>query len=402
MEHGLDRRVLLRGMGAAGTLALARPFRPLPGLGADEDDRVLVLVQLGGGNDGLSTVVPHGDDAYGATRKSIRIDAADVLPIDEYRGLNPRLERLHARFQEGGLAIVEGVGYPEPNRSHFRSYEVWHTADARGRASGEGWIGRLCERAFGSDVQPNRVVHVGGKVPYSVYSTRHPASAFTTPAGYRWVKKDEELADLDPGEERPDAPADDDALAFLRGKMREARASSADLRSAAVRYETPVEYPRGRFADDLHAAAALVNGGVGVRVVSVELTGFDTHNDQRRRHELLMETLDGGLAAFLDDLERTEVGRRALVLVFSEFGRRVAENGSRGTDHGCAGPMFVAGAHVKGGLFGEHPSLTELDAGDLVYTTDFRSVYAAAIEGCFDVAARDVLGASYPALPLLA
>ena len=390
----LDRRRLLSGIGALGGATLfSRSAFALP---RGDDDRVLILVQLSGGNDGLSTVVPHGDDVYHAARRSTRVTSDDVLRIDDYRGLNPELIRLHARYKDGGLAIIEGVGYEQPNRSHFKSLEVWHTADRRGRNAGDGWIGGLCEAEFGRDAAPNRVVHIGPKVPYSVHSSSHPAAAFTTPAGYRWVKNEENLAELD-----RDGGPKNESLAFLRRKMRDARASSAALRAAVVRYRTRVEYPNDAFGDDLRATAALVSSDLGTRVISVELSGFDTHNAQRSRHQTLMRTLDAGLSALLDDLDGSEVGRRAIVVVFSEFGRRVAENNSGGTDHGCAGPMFVAGARVEGGLHGEHPSLTELDDGDLVYTTDFRSVYAEAIRACFETAPDAILGGSYPRLGLL-
>ena len=417
MKHETDRRMLLRaGLGLAGlsTLGEAAAHAALPsraptrhgedarersglrsGLETIQDGPALVLVQLSGGNDGLATVVPHGDDAYHRVRKATRRTGEDVLELDAYRGLNSRLVRLFERYQEGGLAIVEGVGYPHPNRSHFKSYEIWHTADARGRNAGDGWIGKLCEAAFGEAASPNRVVHVGEKPPYSLHSRRHPAATFTTPAGYRWVKSEQRIAELDrPADEAPTSPS----LALLRERMREARSSAAVLRAAAVRYRTPVEYPEDEFASTLRTAAALLNGGAGTRVLSVKLDGFDTHNDERNRHDRLMGTLDAGLAAFLDDLQRTEVGRQAVVLVFSEFGRRVTENASGGTDHGTAGPMFVAGGRVRGGLYGRHPSLTELDGEDLVFTTDFRSVYAEAIRACFAVDPRAVLGAEYPVL----
>ena len=182
--------------------------------------------------------------------------------------------------------------------------------------------------------------------------------------------------------------------------MREARDSSASIRAAVSRYRTPVEYPAEPFGDALRSIAALIEGRIGARVLSTELGGFDTHNDQASRHERLMGVLDEGLGAFLEDLQRTPAGRRAVVLVFSEFGRRVQENGSRGTDHGTAGPMLVAGPDLRGGLHGEHPSLEELDDGDLVHTTDFRSVYSAAIRRVFELDPRTVLGDSYPELAL--
>ena len=392
-----DRReVLLSGLGLTvgfGSRVWLGPPR--------EDPRTLVLVQLSGGNDGLSTVVPFRNDDYHRARPTLGRTADEVLVIgagEDERGLHPGLERLRARFDAGGLAIVEGAGYPEPNRSHFTSLEIWHTADLRGRASGEGWVGRLCSAAYGESVDPNRVVHVGKTPPYSLFSTRHPAASFSAPYGYRWVKNGGDLEEL----ERPQPGADaGDSLAFLRAKMTAARESSAIVRAAAARYRTPVEYPRDAFADELRTVAALIDGGIGARVLSVELTGFDTHNEQATRHDALMRRLDSSLGAFLEDLERGEAGRSAVIVAFSEFGRRVSENGSGGTDHGCAGPMFVAGSKVRGGIYGRYPSLAELDEGDLAFTTDFRSVYASVIDAQFDVGHAAVLGREYPKLELV-
>jgi uncharacterized protein (DUF1501 family) len=395
----LDRRSFLAsGLATLGWVSFGgvRLGAALPAAG----ERTLVLVQLSGGNDGLSTVVPWADDAYHRARPSIRVDTEQVLRLDDYRGLHPNLTGLRGLFDAGRLAIVEGVGYPQPNRSHFKSLEIWHTGDLRGRASGEGWIGKLSEAVFGDDVDPNRVVHVGATPPYALNSSKHPAVSFSTPAGYRWASNEADVAGYD-----DDSGAGEEAsasLEFLRGVLGDARASSAAIRSAAAAYRPSVEYPGDPFADALRTAAAIVNSPLGSRVLSVELGGFDTHNDERRRHDTLMGRLDRGLTAFLNDLAASAAGRDATVVVFSEFGRRVAENGSRGTDHGTAGPMFVAGHAVKGGLYGRHPSLTELDGGDLVHTTDFRSVYGAVIRHAFGIDPAQVLGAEFAPLELLA
>jgi len=392
MNEELSRRSMLQGTLGLG---LAAQFHSPSVIPSAESGRPLVLIQLAGGNDGLSMIVPHGDDAYARARPRLGLLSSDVLDVDGYRGFSPSLPNLHRRFMDGGLGLVEGVGYPEPNRSHFESFEIWHAADLRGRTGADGWIGRLMQARFGKDVNANRVVHMGGKPPFSLYSKNHPAAAFSSPAGYRWVKGE-------PGPRALDEPKkkDNEALGFLRKSMHAARESSLALRAAVGRYKTPVDYPDDAFAAGLRNSAALLEADLGARVLSVELGGFDTHNNQAGRHRTLMERLDGGLAAFLMDLERFETGRRALVLVFSEFGRRVAENASGGTDHGCAAPMLVAGADVKPGLYGEHPSLSELDNGDLIFTTDFRRVYASAIESCFGVPSKIVLGEAFKPLPL--
>ncbi len=392
MQLHLDRRGFLIGVSSSLALGSSGTF----GRRRAAEGRALVLVQLSGGNDGLSTVVPYGDDAYARARGPLRIAPDAVLRLDERRGLHPALGRLAGLFERGSLAIVEGAGYPRPNRSHFESFEIWHTADTEGRASGEGWIGRLCRVAWEDAPDANRVVHIGPRPPYSLHSSQHPPVSFTAPELYGAAGRADALERLEGLGGAPEGST----LAFLRDLQRDARVSSRAVREATQRPRKRVEYPDSALGRDLACAAALIEAGIGTRIVSVELDGFDTHSEQRGRHDRLMATLDAGLGAFMDDLAGSESGREALVLVFSEFGRRVAENGSGGTDHGCAGPMLVLGSRVRGGFHGAPPSLAELDEGDLVFTTDFRRVYGKAIEHCFGVPHERVLGASYPLLEL--
>lgn len=423
---GVDRRALLTaGFGLGGFALLGGRGQARVRLwGSSEGDegggpgRVLVLVQLTGGNDGLSTIVPFGDDAYGRARTATRIPADDVLKIDDYRGLHPALKGLKRHYDAGRVAIVEGCGYPQPTRSHFKSYEVWHTASDRGRASGPGWIGRLAEAAWARDETPELVVHVGGTAPYSVFSSAHPPVIFQTPQSYRWVSPESDdlqayrraaeedairLAEARKMKSRAKTPrtGSEAAIERLRGVLADANDSSSRIRRAAVAYQPGANYPADELGESLRVVASLLDARVGSRVVSVELGGFDSHNDQRAQHDGRMRILDGALTAFLDDLKGRSVEDDVLVVVFSEFGRRVQENGSRGTDHGTAAPMLVLGSKVKGGLHGRHPSLTELDAGDLVHTTDFRSVYATAVERWFGADSTRVLGARYPLLGIV-
>lgn len=405
MRRDLDRRGFLTGLSVlgAGSLLASAPGARLSARGLLRDDAddgsppLLVLLQLSGGNDGLSTVIPHGDDAYHSARRVTRHEEG-WLPLDDYRGLHPELGGLHAAWEAGRLAIVEGVGYPQPNRSHFKSFDIWHAADPRGRAAGEGWVGRLCQALAPDEPHPNRVVHVGARPPYSLHSSRHPAASFAVPAGYRWLDNEDDVL-------APEGPAPESsgssALDRLRAVAHDARESSLAVRRAVARYRPRAEYPREPFADSLRVAAALAHGDIGARVISVELGGFDTHDGQRGRHDTLMRRLDAGLTAFDADLVGTGAGANTVVVAFSEFGRRVAENGSAGTDHGTAGPMFVLGDRVRGGLHGAPPSLTELDGGDLVHTTDFRSVYAALLEQHFEVDPAAVIAGEHEPLELL-
>jgi len=396
---GLDRRGFLS-VGAAGLLGL-RLGAPA---GSATEEPKLVLLQLTGGNDGLSTVVPYGDDLYHAARPELALGASEVLALDDYRGLHPELVRLREAWSAGRLAIVEGVGYPEASRSHFRSMDVWHTADLRGRAAGEGWIGRLAAHGLEPDPgspDPNLVVHVGGEVPYSLHSKTHPPASFVLPQSYRWAGGADEVAAYErTAGERSDPEAGSN-LEYLRAMLRDGQSSSERVRRAAARYRTPVEYPPTSLGTALRDVAALIEGDIGTRVFSVELSGFDSHNDQKNQHARQMRVLDAALSAFLDDLERSAAGRATLVLAFSEFGRRLRENGTAGTDHGLAAPLFLAGHAVQGGLHGRHPSLADLDDGDLIHTTDFRRVYATLVDRWFQLDATAVLGARFEPLDLL-
>lgn len=422
MEHenrpnSLDRRRLLAGgLGCLGGLALAsragasvKLFVPLAQDPAASEPRTLVLLQLSGGNDALSMVVPWADDAYHSARPSIRITQREVQKLDDYRGLHPELKQLRALWDEGRMGIVEGCGYPTPNRSHFKSMEIWHAASLQGRLAGDGWIGRLCEAAFAKEESPELVVHVGAAAPYSVFSRTHPAVVFQTPHSYKWVASEMEDKDLyrsagedrDAKDERPADAGGRRVLQHLRGVLTDANESSLRIRRAAAEYEPRLAYPEGDLGEVLKVAAALVSARVGTRVISVELGGFDTHNNQRPTHDAVMRKLDAGLGAFLRDIHDTAAGREVLVVCFSEFGRRVKENGSKGTDHGVAAPMLVFGTRVRGGLYGKHPSLTELVDGDLAMTTDFRSVYATVAERWFRADPEKVLGAQYPRLDFI-
>jgi len=405
-EHDarLNRRSFLTGglglVGGAGLLApSARAGMRL--LGSPGESRTLVLIQLTGGNDGLSTIVPHGDDEYHRARQQTHIDTAELHKIDDYIGFHPDLKRMHGRFNEGGLAVVQGVGYAGPNRSHFKSREIWHAADLRGRAAGDGWVGRLCDDAWAESLLPELTVHIGRNVPYALHSRSHAPVAFDSPEIYRWFGDRATQAALE--SDRLAArrkKSDGSVLGRLRRVMDDAQDSSSRIRGAIADYRTDVEYPASDLSEILRRVAALLDARLGTRVITVDFGGFDTHASQKPAHADLMRELDGALDAFMNDIARHQAGKDTVVMAFSEFGRRVQENGSAGTDHGKAGPVFLAGEPVRGGLFGEHPSLTDLDQGDLRFGVDFRQAYASVIHwlgGDPDA----VLGAHHDSMPFL-
>ena len=414
LGSNIDRRELLRlGLGGAAALTLASPASlaaNLRGSGrSSEGGPCLVLVQLAGGNDGLNTLVPYRDDAYHEARPKLALDSGEVLALNDELGLAPALEGMHRLWNEGRLGVLPGVGYPNPNRSHFKSFEIWHTADMRGRAGSTGWAGRLVSALHPAGRDPHRMVHVGSGLPYSLHSPVQPALALRAPRHYRWAGDGTPPAELsgagehDPVELCEHGTDELSNLDFVRSVMHDAAGSSAAVREAVARYRPAVEYSNDTLSQSLATCAALLDSGLPTSVLSVEHGGFDTHTGQATRHAGRLGQLDGALTAFLDDLHVRGCEHKVFVLVFSEFGRRVQENASGGTDHGTAGPVFFAGNAARIGLVGEQPSLTELDErGDLVHTTDFRSVYGTIAEGLFGIPAQAVLGEAFPKLPILA
>jgi len=366
---------------------------------AIEPDRTLLLLELSGGNDGLSTIVPMPEDDLFKARRYTGLVKQGLMPIDDYRGFNENLKELYAFFKDGRLDIVEGVGYPQPNHSHFTSFDIWHTANARGKAAGDGWIGKLLANLYPQDPRVPHGYCIGQTIPYSFVSGTHPVVCFDTPSAYQFGTDGKAIA----GVTREDMKAGtkESTLAKIRTAVQNASTTSDEVLKAVGSYKPRVAYPNSDLGRDLKMAAALLQSQIGCRVVSVTQNGYDTHENQKVRHDALMAELSQGLSAFLKDVQGTESGDRILVVAFSEFGRRVADNASLGTDHGTAGPMFVAGTPVKGGLYGKHSSLQDLEEGDLKFTTDFRRAYATVLQGWFKVQPEMVLGASYDPIPFL-
>jgi uncharacterized protein (DUF1501 family) len=371
----------------------SRVFAAEPGA-----DRILVVLQLSGGNDGLSMVVPHADPAYHRARRATRVDPGSVLQLPDGLGLHPDLKRLHGLFGDGRLAIVQGCSYPNPNRSHFTSMDIWHTASEKGRRLDTGWIGRAIDACCPRPDHPNNVVNLGQSIPYALEAKVNKPVSFEAPETYRWAGNPGDKAKF---EELNGPVTAQEQIQWLHRVAVDARASSEEVRAAAEGYASKAEYPRSRLAADLRTVAALIAGGLRTRVYYVSFGGFDTHNAQPNRYANLMRELDPAVGAFWADLKAQGLSNRVLVLAFSEFGRRLEENASQGTDHGVAGPMLLLGETVKGGLHGRHPSLTDLDEGDLKMGQDFRGVYAAVLEDWMAIDPRKVLDTSPRKLPLL-
>jgi len=380
--------------------ALAAPA--LPNLPGGVDDRVLVVINLQGGNDGLNTVVPHGMPQYYRLRPSLAVAQNDVLRIDDQVGLNPAMKPLKTMYDNGQVAIVQGAGYPTPDHSHFRSTEIWQTAVPDSYAT-TGWLGRYLDSAGLPADNLFNAVAVAPVLPEALISTQVDVPAISALRGYGLS------SDRNPSERgaftsllRNDTmPFSSPYLGTVAEIEDHAERGAAELPKLVAGYKTDATYPATPLGRSLALAAQIIGSRIGTRVLYVQHGSFDTHVSQKATQDRLLAELSDALAAFYSDLAAHGNDKRTLTMTFSEFGRRVAENGNRGTDHGEAAPMFLVGGGLKGGLYGRHPSLDVLDNGDATYTVDFRSVYATAIEKWFGRSASTVIAGSFATLPLL-
>ena len=365
------------------------------------DDRILVVVQLGGGNDGLNTLIPIGNDAYYRARPNLAVPQKDIIRLNDGIGLHPNLSGLKNLYDQGAVAIVQGVGYPNPSRSHFKSMEIWHTADPEGRVVRYGWVGRYFDSKCPVCEQPTVGVNVGPSMPLAMVAETGVGVSLETPEAFQWMptmgglgeREEQELFRLlnapAPGVNEPGT------VDFLRHTAMNAFVSTAQVRGAVAGYKGSVEYANTRFAYSMRLIAQMIAGKLPTKVYYAHMTGFDTHAAQRGAHENLLTQFAEGVASFYKDLEAQGNADRVVVLAFSEFGRRVAENGSGGTDHGTAAPMFLFGKSLKGGLYGNQPSLTDLTDGDLKHAVDFRSVYATVLDRWLGADPAKILGHSF-------
>ncbi len=378
-----------------------------------KDGKILVVVQLSGGNDGLNTVIPYADDVYFRSRPNIAHDPKTVLKLDDYIGLHPNLQPLREMADKNLVSVVQGVGYPNPNRSHFRSMDIWHTARPDIDVATSGWIGRYFDNACpGCD--PHVGVAVGDQLPLAMRGDKTIPLSFDKAENYRYNGPDiQRYQKLNSGTGSlavaPTTNHGQDArgtktitpssqLDFLTRTAMDAQISSNDILTMTRGHMPSVNYPPSEFGQGLRTVAAMIKGGLPTRVYYVTLGGFDTHAGERGRHDQLMTQFAAGVSSFWQDLKEQRNDQRVLMMTFSEFGRRVASNASGGTDHGAAAPMFLFGPACKQVVVGKHPSLNDLDQGDLKFTTDFRSVYATILQSWLDTPSKPILGQQFPLL----
>jgi uncharacterized protein (DUF1501 family) len=371
--------------------------------------KTLIVVQLAGGIDGLNTVVPYADGAYKSARPDLRLPDEDVLPLDDRIAFHPAMTELRDLFQAGNLSIVEGVGYPQPTFSHFKAMDIWQSADPAGAAK-DGWLGRYFDGLVDDQGHPLAGLSVGRRLPSAFESDEPPPPSIESLETFGLQPAPR---DRDPAARQTSllklydiySPSKSRFAALLDTTLDNAIRSSADLAAAHAAYKPSLSYPNSSLASGLRLLAELIdNNGAGtpLRVGHVTLDGFDTHTNQPQRLETLLRQTSQALSAFWQDLTAHGHADDVLVMTWSEFGRRVAQNGQEGTDHGSVVPMFLIGNSLKSGYAGEPANLTDLDNGNLRYTTDFRSVYATVLEQWLGAPADDLLGAKFPRLQLFA
>ena len=369
-------------------------------------DNVLVVVEMNGGNDGLNTVIPYADDLYHKARTTLRLTRDQVVKVNDHLGLNPGMRSFGPMLEKGQLAIVLGVGYPNPDRSHFESMDIWQSADPR-RQLKTGWLGRAA-----SDLQFARggipIMHVGpNRLPLALQGTPGGAISVNNQMSYHLdlgggsAAQRKARRQLVEDLSRPAERDENGLLHFvqrrqvqtlttldrLREMLKTAPANNNFFNQETGRFYTP-----NSLVMKLQLVAQLIARGFGTRVFYVMIDGFDTHADQAMQHRQLLAEVADGIKYFFDTLQASGHAKRVRLLTFSEFGRRVQENGSKGTDHGSGSCLFVAGPSLKAGVVGEHPSLKDLDTGDLKAPIDFRRVYATLLDSWLGVDSKAVLG----------
>lgn len=409
--HDLSRRDFLKHSSVYSALGVVAPQfltrtaeAATQSIAGFDNDHVLVVVQLSGGNDGLNMLVPHTDDAYHRARPQIGLKKDRLIKLNDDLALNDKFAPMKNLYDNGQLSIIQGIGYPNPNRSHFRSMEIWHTASDSDEYLSNGWIGRYFDNECSGSAKPQVGVSIGKERPQVFTGEKGYGVAFEDPLRYGWNEGSgadtlENFTQINEAQSN-----DDDTIDFLRHVTSSAILSSQEVRDVAekARKMDTTSNRKGRrpLSNTLSSIASLIQHDLATRIYYVSSGGFDTHAGQAGKHDLLLDGVASSLENFQKQLRKDGTAKRVTTLVFSEFGRRVTENKSGGTDHGTAAPMFLMGDNVNAGLHGETPSLTDLDKGDLKYTTDFRRVYASVLEDWFKVDASKTLGREFDPLKL--
>ncbi|MCB9232758.1 MAG: DUF1501 domain-containing protein [Bacteroidia bacterium] len=376
---------------AAGTFLIPSFLKAFSGQEMlQEGEKILVVLQLSGGNDGLNTCIPFGDDAYYRLRPNLGLRASEILKADHYLGFHPSMDGIHKLFKDGEATVIQNVGYPNPDRSHFRSMDIWHAGSSASDYWQTGWLGRYLDASCADNGSASRAIELGGGLSLALKGNECKGLAMDDPKRlYQAVQEPFNRALVDHHSDHPQ-------VSYLYKTLAETTASAEYIFEKAGIVNTRTEFPGNPLSQSFGKVAAMIRAGLPTRVYYLELPGFDTHVNQKGQQQRLLGMFSEAMGAFAAEMKSQGRWKDVTVMAFSEFGRRVGENASGGTDHGTANVLFLfGGALKKPGFHGNHPNLTDLDEGDLKYQTDFREIYADLLTHWLGVDHEPILGQKF-------
>ncbi len=386
----IKRRQFLK----AGTLATASLLLPnfLKAMSSPEalerGNRVLVILQLSGGNDGLNTIVPIRNDIYFRERQTIAVNNA--LALTDEAGIHPALSFFKTLYDRGELAVLNNVGYPDPNKSHFRSMDIWHSASRSDEYLESGWIGRYPDQACYDCDHPTQALEVNDMLSLALKGKKKKAFAFKDPKKLYQTSREEYFNTL---YQEHQHQHEEETVAYLYQTLGDTINNADYIFEQSKASKTAAAYPDSVLGKDLKTVSSLIKSDINTQVYYLQVGSFDTHINQQQRQESLFHTINDAVEAFVDDLKKNGLFQHVMLMTFSEFGRRVAQNASNGTDHGTANQLFfLSGGLKRQGLLNALPDLTQLNEGDLQYTEDFRKVYATVLKNWLHADSAKILG----------
>lgn len=389
----MKRRNFLKSSALASTTLMVPAF--LRGfyntsLSSSRTGKILVVIQLSGGNDGLNTIVPFENDIYYQNRPSLAISKSEVLKLNSEMGLHPSLAPLQSLYDKGNLSIVNSVGYPNPDRSHFRSMDIWHTGSGSEEYWSTGWLGRYLDNSC-QGCPAYHALEVDDGLSLAMKGTHKSGFAMSN---VRRIKRASNNPFLNAIGHQ--AAPEENNVAYLYKTLIDTQSSANYLFEQSKVHRSQMIYPNSKLGKDLKQIAELITADTDTKVYYVSMSGFDTHANQKGKQQRLLKQYAEAVKAFTDDLKHNHLLDDVLIMTFSEFGRRVKQNASGGTDHGTANNVFLMGGRLKkAGFYNGSPNLSQLDKGDLVYEVDFREIYASVLEGWLETDARNILKGNF-------
>jgi uncharacterized protein (DUF1501 family) len=393
----MKRRSFLKSSAlVSGAIMMPAFLKPLEAMAMNQLSgyKNLVIIQLSGGNDGLNTIVPYGNDIYYQKRNTIAINQTDIVKLNDMQGLNPNLSALKEIYDQGWMNIINSVGYPNPDRSHFRSMDIWQTGSDSNQFLTTGWIGRYldsnCQNSYSA-------IEVDDTLSLAMKGAKMKGIAVQDPNKLYQTTREPFFKDL--VHDHNSADLNEDNLGYLYKTMIETCSSAEYIQNTSKTYKVTADYPATPFANQLKTVSKFINSGLQTRVYYVSLSGFDTHVGQQNQQGRQLKIYGDGVAAFIKDLKQSGKLDDTLVMTFSEFGRRVEQNASNGTDHGTANNILIYGGKLKKpGIYNDSPDLATLDNGDLKYQVDFRDVYATVLDKWLNVNNSQILTRNFSGL----